>query len=199
MKKDRKANLLQSLHTEDNHWETLLRRVAQQDVRAFEEIFNYFSPMLKSFLQRGTGGNVSDQQSEELVQEVMLRIWQKASGFDSSKAKASTWIYTIARNCRIDLLYRKSSENMNTVDADDVWSSLYSDDSAIDELEEARNQKQVRESISLLPQDQREIIGKVFIEGKSHSEISNELQLPLGTVKSRVRLGMQKLRVSLSE
>lgn len=181
------------------HWDARLTAIAQGDRGAFAEFFRHFAPQIKGFLLKGGRGFVSEEQAEELVQEVMLRVWQKAETYDSSRAKVTTWVYTIARNCRIDLLYRKASENMNTVDSDDIWNQLEGDDNPVDELQLLREQTQVRESMELLPPEQKQVVEKVFMEFKSHTEVADELQLPLGTVKSRVRLALMKLKVALAD
>ena len=138
----------------------------------------------------------SNALAEELVQEVMLKIWNRACTFDASKASATTWIYTLARNCRIDLL-RKKFRVREEVDVDELWDLGTEDDMLEDEVYQKRIEVDVRESLGGLPAEQRQIITKVYMEGKSHSEVAEELGLPLGTVKSRVRLAMSKLKVML--
>nr|MBP7912021.1 sigma-70 family RNA polymerase sigma factor [Pseudomonadales bacterium] len=107
-----------------------------------------------------------------------------------------TWIYTLARNCRIDLL-RKKFRAREEVDVDELWDLGTEDDVLEDEVYQKRIEVDVRESLGGLPAEQRQIITKVYMEGKSHSEVAEELGLPLGTVKSRVRLAMSKLKVML--
>ena len=141
-------------------------------------------------------GMSSNALAEELVQEVMLKIWNRAATFDAAKASATTWIYTLARNCRIDLLRRKFRVH-EEVDVDELWDFGTDPEELHDELYQKRIQVDVRESLKSLPSEQRQIIAKVYMEGKSHSEVAEELNLPLGTVKSRIRLAMSKLKVML--
>jgi RNA polymerase sigma-70 factor (ECF subfamily) len=123
----------------------------------------------------------------------MLKVWQKAAGFNPEKAAASTWVYTIARNCRTDM-FRRLQKFDTQLEAEDVGFELEGDEPTM-ALHASRGAVRVRELMSHLPQDQAQILAKVYMEGKSHSETAAELGLPLGTVKSRVRLAIQKLQV----
>lgn len=181
---------------EREHYADLLERVAaQQDTRAYEGLFNHFAPLIKAFAISSGLQYQGNHLPEELVQEVMLSIWRKAALFDRKKAAPSTWIFTIARNQRIDML-RRLSKHQNDMDADDVW-DLESDTDLFGEVRENRIQHHVGEELKKLPNEQKQIVAKVFLEDKSHQEVANELNLPLGTVKSRVRLAMQKLKLSM--
>ena len=181
---------------EPDAWTTRLEAVARErDRQAYAELFRHFAPLLRSFALSSPGMS-SNALAEELVQEVMLKIWNRASTFDAGKASATTWIYTLARNCRIDLL-RKKFRVREEVDVDELWDLGTEDDVLEDEVYQKRIEVDVRESLGGLPAEQRQIITKVYMEGKSHSEVAEELGLPLGTVKSRVRLAMSKLKVML--
>ena len=131
--------------------------------------------------------------ADELVQEVMIKVWQKAQGFDPQKAAASTWIYTIARNCRTDM-YRRLQKFDTPLSADDIWPDEV-EEAPLVAVQQQRDADRVRELMQELPGEQAQILAKVYMEGKSHSEVAEELDLPLGTVKSRVRLAMQKLQL----
>ena len=184
------------LEQESDVWTSRLEAVArQQDRQAYAELFHYFAPRLKSFALSSPGMS-SNALAEELVQEVMLKIWNRASTFDAGKASATTWIYTLARNCRIDLL-RKKFRVREEVDVDELWDFGTDPDEVEDEIDQHRDAIGVRESLRSLPPEQRQVIAKVYMEGKSHSEAAAELNLPLGTVKSRIRLAMSKLKVML--
>lgn len=185
-----------ALDREMDAWTLRLQSVARdRDRQAYGELFRHFAPLLKSFAL-STPGMSSNALAEELVQEVMLKIWNRASTFDASKASATTWIYTLARNCRIDLLRRKYRVQ-EEVDVDDLWDVGTDPETLSDDLYQKRIEVDVRESLRALPPEQRQIIAKVYMEGKSHSEVAEELNLPLGTVKSRIRLAMSKLKVML--
>ena len=185
-----------SLPASPEPWTDRLQRVAASgDRQAFAELFDHFAPLLKAFAL-STPGMASNALAEELVQEVMLKVWKRASTFDASKAAASTWIYTLARNCRVDLL-RRRNRLREEVDVDELWDFGTEADAPEAELHRTRSEVDVRASLSTLPAEQRQVIAKVYMEGKSHSEVAEELGLPLGTVKSRIRLALSKLEVLL--
>lgn len=172
----------------------LLRRIADgNDVDAFQQLYLAFGPRLKSYMMRQ--GADADT-AEELAQETLLAVWRKARLYAEEKGSASTWIYTIARNLRIDRLRREF-----------VWQELpdghdetASDDPAPDEaVSDMERQTRVRKALSGLPQDQHEVVALSYLEGLSHSEIADKLGLPLGTVKSRMRLAYQKIRETVED
>ena len=178
-----------------DEWSLLLQKVAaEQDRAAFASLFGHFAPLLKSFAV--SGSPLAASHADELVQEVMLKVWQKAGGFNSRKAAASTWIYTIARNSRTDM-FRRLQKFDTPISSDDIWLEDAGDEPFIEE-QQRRNGIKVRELLSQLPHAQAQILAKVYMEGKSHAEVAQELDLPLGTVKSRVRLAMQKLQLTVT-
>ncbi len=169
--------------------EELLERVGRdRDQEAFVEIFEYFAPRIKSFLMKG--GCASDQ-ADELAQEAMLSVWHKADSYDSSQAKASTWMFTIARNKKIDAFrkMKKIEVDIDDYHLTDNKSPMPSEAAFL--KEETRT---LKESIDKLPKEQAELIRKSFFEDKSHAEIAAETKIPLGTIKSRIRLGLERLR-----
>ena len=177
-----------------DEWSECLTLIAQkQDRAAFTRLFRHFAPLMKAFAL--SGSTLSANHADELVQEVMLKVWQKAGGFNAEKAAASTWIYTIARNCRTDL-YRRLQKFDTPLSAEDVSDSQESEEAFV-VLHQKRSRERIRGLIKELPNDQAQILAKVYMEGKTHSEVSGELDLPLGTVKSRVRLALQKLQIQL--
>jgi RNA polymerase sigma factor (sigma-70 family) len=176
----------------DDEWSQCLIFIGQsQDRAAFARLFKHFAPLVKAFAL--SGSTMSAAHADELVQEVMLKVWQKAAAYNSRKAAASTWIYTIARNCRTDMFRRLQKFN-TPLNADDIWQEDTQDEPFV-AVQQKRNALKVRELLSQLPQDQAVILSKVYMEGKTHSEVAGELDLPLGTVKSRVRLAMKKLQI----
>ena len=176
----------------DDEWSVCLVAVAeQQDREAFARLFNHFAPLVKAFALSGSA--LAASHADEIVQEVMLKVWQKAGAYNPRKAAASTGIYTIARNCRTDI-YRRLQKFDTPLSAEDIWVEQ-SDEEPFVEVQQKRNAVRVREMLTELPQEQGQILAKVYMEGKSHSEVAAELGLPLGTVKSRVRLAMQKLQI----
>lgn len=164
----------------------------EQDRNAFARLFGYFAPRVKSFLMRS---GLADSAAEEVTQEVMIAVWRKASYFDPGKAGASTWVFTIARNQRIDRLRRtrsRTGDNLpDPTDESDVRPS--GEDIAI----LAEREEGVRKALAALPSEQATIVRLSFFAEKPHSEIARELGIPLGTVKSRVRLALNRLRALL--
>ncbi|MCR9105975.1 MAG: sigma-70 family RNA polymerase sigma factor [Gammaproteobacteria bacterium] len=178
--------------TRTDEWSDCLRLIAEnQDRAAFTRLFRHFAPLMKAFAL--SGSTLSANHADELVQEVMLKVWQKAGGFNPDKAAASTWIYTIARNCRTDL-YRRLQKFDTPLSANDVAENVETEE-AFMALHQKRSGERIRQLMGELPNDQAQILAKVYMEGKSHSEVAAELDLPLGTVKSRVRLALQKLQI----
>jgi RNA polymerase sigma factor (sigma-70 family) len=177
-----------------DEWSECLTLIAQNEDRAaFSRLFRHFAPLMKAFAL--SGSTLSANNADELVQEVMLKVWQKAGAFNPDKAAASTWVYTIARNCRTDM-FRRLQKFDTAVSAEEL-SPEYETEEAFLVLHNKRSREKVRELIKKLPADQAQILAKVYMEGKTHSEAAGELDLPLGTVKSRVRLAMQKLQVQI--
>ncbi|MFI2809716.1 MULTISPECIES: sigma-70 family RNA polymerase sigma factor [Microbulbifer] len=193
---------MQQTQSRDDDWSKLLVLVgSRQDRAAFERLFHHYAPLIKGFHYSRSAQAFSAEAADELVQEVMFRVWRKAASFDPTRASANTWIYTIMRNCRIDMLRRNSRRqdaDGGDVEVDDIW-----DDSPESQpllvLQHKRSQRDIAEGLRSLPAEQSHVLEKAYMEGKSHSEISNELGLPLGTVKSRVRLALKKLEAILSK
>ncbi len=162
-----------------------------RDREAFGRLFKHFAPLVKAFAR--SGSPLAASHAEELVQEVMIKVWQKADGYDARKASASTWIYAIARNCRTDM-YRRLQKFDTPLSAEDIWP----DNEGLElftSVQLQRDATRIREMLGQLPRDQVQVLAKVYLEGKSQAEAAEELDLPLGTVKSRVRLAMAKLQL----
>ena len=167
----------------------LMRAIAErQDRQAFALIFNAYAPKLKAFLRRG---GLEDAVAEELVQEVMLTVWRRAAAFDPAQGSLATWIFTIARNRRIDYLRRAQRplpEGAGLMYVDEV-------EIATDRLVERKESHiTLRTAMKSLPPEQVEVLQLAFFEQKPHSVIAIERALPLGTVKSRIRLALRQLR-----
>jgi len=172
----------------------LLKRVGlTQDRDAFASLFAIFAPRVKAYMMKVGSDPAS---SEEITQETFIRVWRKAGQFDPKKASAVTWIFTIARNLRIDRLRK---ENRPTFDPDDPIFFPETSQTPLENIEQSDIVERVKASIGSLPEDQREVVQLSFIEGLSHQEIANAIGLPLGTVKSRLRLSFVKLRHALGD
>ena len=163
-----------------------------KDREAFAVLFEHFAPRVKSYLTRlGTTPEVA----EDLAQDCMLSVWRKAEAYDPARAAASTWIFTIARNLRIDGL-RKLRRPVLTEDPCAIDTPATLQDAALQADEE---QAVISRAIYDLPDDQADVIRLAFFSDKPHAMIAEDLGLPLGTVKSRLRLAMVRLRKSLGE
>lgn len=166
---------------------------ASANRQAFAELFDHFAPRLKSFLMRqGTDGGAA----EDLAQETMLAVWRKAKLFDPARASAGTWIFTIARNLRIDAIRKQARPEF---DADDPAFVPDSDLAADDMMSAEEMGDRVRSALAELPTEQAEVIKLSFYEDKPHAAIATQLSLPLGTVKSRLRLAMKRIRAALGD
>lgn len=169
--------------------DAILARVAQGDREAFALAFAKFAPKVKSYLLR-LGAPAA--QAEDLAQDAMVSVWRRAASFDAAKAKASTWIFVIARNAWIDRLRREKVElaYRGVMDAPEDSSDEAPDDAAVRVETEAR----MRAAMDDLTEEQKQVVRLSFFEDQSHSEIAERMAIPLGTVKSRLRLALIKLR-----
>ena len=168
-------------------WVTQVAAVRDgQDKVAFAELFAYFAPRVKSFLMKSGAG---PDLAEECAQEVMVTLWNKAHLFDPSKASVSTWIFTIARNRRIDLLRKQKRPEPEDL----PWGPEAEPDQA-DAMGLQQETEQLGEALAALPDEQRKLIERAYFGELSHSEIAAETGLPLGTIKSRIRLALERLR-----
>jgi RNA polymerase sigma-70 factor, ECF subfamily len=162
-----------------------------QDRGAFCELFNHFAPRVKTYMLRS---GASETSAEELAQEAMLTIWRKAHLFDSSMSAASTWIFRIARNLRIDAARRERRGLANPVSP--FGAELGIDEAPLSDahLASVESHRLVRSAINRLSPSQMRVIELSFFEEKAHSEIARILEIPLGTAKSRLRLALDRLR-----
>jgi RNA polymerase sigma-70 factor (ECF subfamily) len=166
----------------------LLARIGRtHDVADFELLFRHFAPRVKAYMAR-TGSAAA---AEELMQETMVAVWNKAGLYHPDKGAASTWIFTIARNLRIDAFRR---ERHPEFDENDPAFQPEIEPAADDRLEGEQSARLMREALTTLPPDQAEVLRLAFFEDKSQSTIATALGVPLGTVKSRMRLAFAKLR-----
>lgn len=160
---------------------------------AFVRLFEHYAPRVKSFLMKG---GLSPEQADEVAQETMLAVWQKAPAFDPQKAGAGTWIFTIARNRRIDL-QRKGWRDVPLPDYMDFPTAAK--DAPDITAGDAQGSRILGAAIESLPPEQADLIRKVYFEDKTQNDIAAETGIPLGTVKSRIRLALGKLRDTMKE
>ena len=173
--------------------ECMSKVAVERSKAAFAELFDHYAPLIRAYsLAREPG---ADLVADELVQEVMTRVWLKASKYNPRLANLNTWIFTLARNCRIDYL-RRNSRYVTEIDPTDIFNDMEdSGPGPFQLVQQTRAEESIRAGLEELPREQSEILTKVYLEGKSHQQTSEELKLPLGTVKSRVRLALKKLEV----
>ncbi len=172
----------------------ITRIAATQDRGAFAELFQHYAPRVKAMMMRR---GASADRAEDLAQETLLRLWRKAAQYDPARAGASAWVYAIARNVSVDVVRREGRAA--------AWLEEQSGEEELDldepehNLMVAEREDLVRSTIAGLPDEQLRVIRLSFFDGLAHSEIAELLGIPLGTVKSRIRLALQRLRDRLGE
>jgi len=172
--------------------------VAQQRCKSsFSKLFNYFAPRLRSYALKQMG---NEALAMELVQDTMSNVWQKSHLFNADKGSPSTWIFTIARNIRFDML-RKQRNRKEDICSDDLWPILCEQTSDENEvsLDHQVTMDEIGTLFGSLPEKQKLVIEAIYIHGKSQQEVADELHIPLGTVKSRTRLALQRLKEILKD
>jgi RNA polymerase sigma factor (sigma-70 family) len=175
-------------------WDELLVRVGRdRDKSAFAELFDYFAPRVKSFLLRfGTDMSLA----EEIAQEAMIMVWRRAETYDPRQSAASTWIFTIARNKRIDRLRRENRPLPDMTDPAVMPESIETGEIQVARMQQ---EKKIRHALKNLPEEQAKMIFSAYYEEKSHREIAEESGVALGTVKSRIRLALNRMRAQIDK
>jgi RNA polymerase sigma-70 factor (ECF subfamily) len=185
----------------DKRDRALLRRIVAKEPQALGELYDHYNRLLfgllLSILKKRT-------EAEDLLQEVFTQIWEKADQFDAASGSAYTWICTITRNKAIDRLrskvYKEQKKQSSSLDDDDVHVTLYSsENNPLEDTILNERAKLVKQAMEQLSDKQREVIEVAYFEGKTQSEISEEFDVPLGTIKTRMRDAMIKLRTLLAE
>lgn len=169
-----------------------VRRIClHQDQRSFAELFGHFAPRVKAFLMKS---GASEALAEECAQDVMATLWHKAHLFDPTRASVSTWIFTIARNKKIDALRKQRRPEPEDL----TWGPEPEPDQA-DVMALQQDSRRLGDALRQLPEKQRELIERAYFGDLTHSEIAAETGLPLGTIKSRIRLALDRLRHAMNE
>lgn len=178
--------------TKETDWVALMLAVRdRQDKAAFAALFRHFAPRVKAFLMKsGTEASLA----EDCAQDVLAAVWQKAHLFDPSRASVATWVFTIARNRRIDIARRDRRPEPEALD----WGGDNPEPDQADVYETAEEAARLTEALNTLPEAQRALVARAFYGDLSHSEIATETGLPLGTIKSRIRLALDRLRTKMS-
>ena len=169
------------------------RIAADQSREAFAELFAFFAPRLKAYMLRL---GAAEPEAEELTQDVMITVWRKAAMYDRKQASVSTWIFRVARNRRIDVQRRTSKPPLEPDEPMLRPAEAEQPDSAVSRMQ---MEEQVRAQLATLPDEQLALLQAAFYDGLSHSEIARSHGLPLGTVKSRIRLALARLRGGLDD
>lgn len=178
-------------YSEQTVWMLAIRD--QRDKTAFARLFDHYAPRLKGFVMRA---GAPQTQAEDIVQDVMLTVWRKAHLFDPERAQVSSWIYQIARNRQIDVI-RKEARPVPEVLANEDETDGEPDAGQILGLEQETDK--LRQALDRLAPAQREMIERAYLGELTHTEIREATGLPLGTIKSRIRLGLERLRHELKD
>jgi RNA polymerase sigma-70 factor (ECF subfamily) len=180
--------------SDKDKWALLVADIAERNDRdAFKCLYNYFAPRVKSFMLRS---GLKEGAAEEIAQETLLTVWRKSAQFNGQLAGVSTWIFTIARNKKIDK-FRKDSKPLP--DANDPSFGTQEEMTPEQQFSQSMHAEKLNKALALLPADQRAVLIASFIQDNPHKDIAKELDIPLGTVKSRIRLGLTKLRSLMGE
>jgi RNA polymerase sigma-70 factor (ECF subfamily) len=175
--------------------EALVEVSEQRDKSAFAILFKYFAPKIKRFGIKQYG---SEAMAMELVQDTMTSVWRKAHLYNKDKGAATTWVYTVMRNASFDALRKLKSKKEDQI-SEEIWPTLIESHSYDDGLHDHLQDKQIQKYISCLPPAQQEVVKGVYFQEMSQEQLAEQLNIPVGTVKSRLRLALQKLRAEMGD
>lgn len=169
-----------------------------QDKAAFTKLFHFFAPKIKRF---GIKQHRDESQANELVQETMTNVWKKAHLYDQSKGAATTWVYSVMRNASFDLMRKNKGHIVQNI-GDDIWpleQAAQEESSSLSPLADHLMSKQLRKVVDSLPEAQRVVLEAVYFQELSQEQLSKQLGIPIGTIKSRLRLALEKIRQKMGE
>lgn len=175
--------------------EALVNVAQSRDKKSFAYLFEYFAPKIKRFGIKQFG---VEAQAMELVQETLTSVWRKAHLYNSDKGAATTWVYTVMRNASFDML-RKMKSNKEENISEDIWPLLNESEDTQYEYSDHLEDQQIKRYLDKLPQAQREVVRGVYFQDMSQEQLAQQLNIPVGTVKSRLRLALQKLRNEMGD
>ena len=175
--------------------EALVNVAQSRDKKSFAYLFEYFAPKIKRFGIKQFG---VEAQAMELVQETLTSVWRKAHLYNSDKGAATTWVYTVMRNASFDML-RKMKSNKEENISEDIWPLLNESEDTNHEYSDHLEDQQIKRYLDKLPQAQREVVRGVYFQDMSQEQLAQQLNIPVGTVKSRLRLALQKLRNEMGD
>jgi len=173
----------------------LVKVATDRDKASFSYLFQYFAPKIKRF---GIKQYNSEALAMELVQDTMTTVWRKSHLYYPERGAATTWVYTVMRNASFDAL-RKMKSNKEDHISEDIWPILQDNHSTEDDFDDHLEGKQIQKYISKLPQAQQDVVKGVYFREMSQEQLALQLGIPVGTVKSRLRLALQKLRAEMGE
>lgn len=178
--------------------ENLIEQITQErSKQAFKKLFDFYYPKSTSFMLKA---GLSKEVAKELSQDAMIKIWKNASSYSKEKANVNTWIYTILRNIKFDYLRKQSRDPLSIMAATDIFDeSLELEELPQEDSESIYLKAQTLEMIGKLSDDQQDVLVGIYREGLTHTEYATKANIPLGTVKSRVRLAIEKLKLLLEE
>ncbi|MEE1673964.1 sigma-70 family RNA polymerase sigma factor [Agarivorans aestuarii] len=176
----------------------LLANIASEQCRkSYDLLFRQVAPRLLNLARKQF---VDESLALEMVQETMLKLWLKAGLYDSSKGNAMTWIFSVSRNVKFDLM-RKGKHQQSWIQGDDLWPILSEEEDAdkVSTEDQELVSNELKHLIAKLPEEQADIVRRVYLHGESQQQVSEILNLPLGTVKSRLRLALKKMKEVLDD
>lgn len=187
----RKSSAVMNENIELHHLAGWLQAVAiKRDKQAFTELFRFFSPKIQRIASSKYG---NDALAAEVVQETMTNVWRKAHLFDVDKGSPTTWVYTVMRNVSFDLLRKIKTKKEDNL-SDDFWPLIEHQDDGIEPFSDHLANKEVLACINKLPEDQKNVVKGFYFMEMSQEQLAQHLDIPLGTVKSRLRLALAKLK-----
>ena len=194
MSHDKSSHMNESIdHAQLSEW---LKQVAEKRCKvSFTHLFNFFAPKIQRISRSKFPNEV---QAQEIVQETMTNVWRKAHLFDPAKGASTTWVYTVMRNVTFDSL-RKIKSNREDNLSDDIWPVIEGEVTHDESYEDHLENKQLLDVIETLPEAQQEVVKGFYLMEMSQEQLANHLNLPLGTIKSRLRLALAKLKGQLGE
>lgn len=190
---DEQAGTEEAVPLQDDLSRLLLRVGRDQDDSAFETLFRHYGPRIRAFMRKRCGDAT---QAEELMQETFANVWRRAGSFDPARGTVSAWIYTVARNTSVDVFRRRNRPEFDPQDPALVPEAAEQADTV---MEMRQSAERLRLAMRDLPGEQSEVLKLSFFDELSHSVIAERLGIPLGTVKSRIRMAFSRLRDSLGE
>ncbi len=183
---------MENVQSVSKNWNQVLTEIGQQrDRELFLSLYQYFAPRVKTYLMRFTA---SEAQADELAQEALLQVWRKAEQYHADKAAASTWIFCIARNLFIDQQRSGRGQLEQRTDSYHEHEQLLNQQTQEEDFDQGVSNRKLHQALQELPLMQAQLVYKSYFEGKSHSEIAGDLDIPIGSVKSGLRLAFNKLR-----